>query len=159
MGRPTDIITTLEQSLKSVRKGRLFRRMRVFIEWPNIVGELNARMTRPVALRAGILMVKSESSAWCDRLRYMEEDLLNKIAEHIGAGHVRQIRFITGQLDSYRRAAKTPSELAPPADMTAIDQALTQPSIDGKEELKEDLRNLLKTLQSRNESRKRQAGT
>ncbi len=156
MARPTDIITTLEQSLKSVRKGRVFRRMRVFIEWPKIVGEANAKNTRPVSLRYGVLMIKSDNPAWTDRLKYMEEELIAKIAECIGAGHVREIRFVTGQLDTGRKAAK-PAPLPPPSDTRAIEKALAEASIQDKDELKDDLRQLLTTLQSRNERRKAKA--
>ncbi|MCB1152737.1 DUF721 domain-containing protein [bacterium] len=138
---------TLEAALKSVRKGVVFRRAKVVALWPKIVGETNARVCRPAGLRGGVLTIKSEDAAWLDRMRYMEPELLRRIAQHVGDGVVTRLRFVVGQLPG---PPATPAEVSLSEDEQAvIDQALANPHLAGKDELRSDLERLFRGIAAR----------
>lgn len=63
-------------------------------DWPRIVGARIARRTRCVGFKDGTLRVEVESSAWMHELGYLERDLIQKINRHLGAEHVRQVKFV-----------------------------------------------------------------
>ena len=149
-----DMNRVLDEAFRSVRKGRFLRHVRLFSEWPKIVGEVNAHMARPVAIRGGTLILKSEDAAWADRLKYIEDELIQRIAERIGDGVVQRIRFVIGELPgsaSPRRRAKKPS----PEAEARIRALLDTPKLAGKDALKKDLEKLLFTLSAGGKRRER----
>ena len=64
---------------------------RVFAAWPELVGESVAANTRPRSLRDGALVVAVEEPAWATQLRFLEADLLARLAEAVGAGQITRI--------------------------------------------------------------------
>lgn len=60
--------------------------------WPDIVGKDISAHTRPGPLRDLRLTVYVDSAVWLNELRrYAKGKLLQKIREHVGANHVREI--------------------------------------------------------------------
>ncbi len=149
-----DMNRILEETFKSVRKGRLLRHVRLFTEWPKIVGEVNARMARPMGIRGGTLILKSEDAAWADRLKYIEEELIERIAERIGEGIVRRIRFVIGELPGPGSPRRRPKKPSPEAE-ARIHALLDTPELAGKDALKQDLEKLLFTLSAGGTRRER----
>ncbi len=137
-----------EDALKSLRLGRLHRRLRLFGEWPRIVGESNARMCRPCSLRAGTLLVECEDSTWADKLKYMEEPFIERIAEMLGPGVVRRIRFVVGARRTPRRNRVERAPMTQ-ADEDRLARVLDRPGLADKPELREDLRSLYEHLVAR----------
>ena len=67
---------------------------RIIEEWPQIVGDHLARHSRPVALRSGILQIAViYAPVRYDLERNHKSSILKKLAEALGAGVVRGIRF------------------------------------------------------------------
>ena len=64
---------------------------RVFGAWPELVGERVAAHARPRWLRDGVLGVAVDEPAWATQLRYLEGDLLARLAERLGPGAVTRI--------------------------------------------------------------------
>ncbi|MCL4233301.1 MAG: DUF721 domain-containing protein [Deltaproteobacteria bacterium] len=148
MADPWPIERVFEDAFKSLRLGRLHRRLRLFGEWPRIVGDSNARMCRPCSLRAGTLIVECEDSTWADKLKYMEEPFMERISEMLGPGVVRRIRFVVGT----RRAPRRPAIARVPLsadDQARLDRALDRPGLADKPELREELRSLYEHLVAR----------
>jgi hypothetical protein len=145
MSEAMEMDRVLEDAFKSVRKGKIHRFVRIFTQWPAIVGEANARMARPAGLRGKTLVIKSEDSAWADKLRYMEVDLLKRIAEHVGVGCVTRLQFVVGEME---RAApeKRQQKKISAAQRRTIDRLLSAGVLDGKPVLKKEFAELFTGL-------------
>lgn len=63
----------------------------VFGGWADLVGERVAAHARPRALRHGVLLVAVDEPAWATQLRFLEADLLARLADRLGAGAVTRI--------------------------------------------------------------------
>jgi predicted nucleic acid-binding Zn ribbon protein len=64
---------------------------RVFDGWPEVAGEAVAAHARPTLLRDGRLVITADEPAWGTQLRYLEADLLGRIASRVGEGKVTRI--------------------------------------------------------------------
>jgi hypothetical protein len=69
----------------------------VFAAWPDLVGESVAGHCRPRALRAGRLVVVVDEPAWATQLRWLEADLLGRLAEVLGEGQVTAVEVVVGR--------------------------------------------------------------
>jgi predicted nucleic acid-binding Zn ribbon protein len=65
----------------------------LFEGWVELVGEQVAEHTLPKALRDGVLSVDVDDPAWANQLKYLEVDLLGRIAAQLGEGVVTEIRW------------------------------------------------------------------
>lgn len=139
----------MEDALKSVRLGRVHRRLRVFLEWEAIVGESTAGMARPVSLRAGQLTLRCENSAWADKLKYLEEMFLRRIAEQVGEGVVRRLHFAVGS--THRRPRRRPPAPVPLTthEKREIRAAFDRTGMDPDDALRRELQNLYERLVER----------
>lgn len=63
----------------------------VFAAWPDLVGESVAARARPRTLKDGTLVVHVDEPAWATQLRWLEADLLARLAEVVGEGQVTRI--------------------------------------------------------------------
>ena len=63
----------------------------VFAAWPELVGETVAANAEPRSLKGGRLVVAVEQPAWATQLRWLEADLLRRLAEVLGPGEVTAI--------------------------------------------------------------------
>jgi len=59
--------------------------------WPEVVGEAVAANTTPRSLREGVLVLAVEDPVWATQLRWLEADLLARVAEAAGPGVVERI--------------------------------------------------------------------
>ena len=77
----------------------------VFSGWENAVGTTVATHARPVSLSHGILVVVVDQPGWATELRYLSNDLLQRLAEVAGDGVVDAIEI---RVDSGPEKAKRP---------------------------------------------------
>ena len=63
----------------------------VFSRWTDIVGADVAANAKPLSLHDGRLVVAVEQPGWATQLRYLESDLIRRLAEACGDGVVRSI--------------------------------------------------------------------
>ncbi len=75
----------------------------VFGSWDRIVGEDIAVHAQPTALTDKILYVKAESTAWATQLRYLQAQILAKIAAAVGDGVVTGLRITGPTAPSWRK--------------------------------------------------------
>lgn len=85
----------------------------VFGAWENIVGADIAAHATPTALRDNILHVQAESTAWATQLRYVQSQLLAKIAAAVGDGVVTSMRITGPQGPSWRKGRRHVSGRGP----------------------------------------------
>ena len=55
----------------------------VLRRWPKIVGDAVAAHARPVRLAGGILVVAASDSAWVTQVRYLADEIRDRINEHM----------------------------------------------------------------------------
>lgn len=75
----------------------------VFGSWPAIVGPEIAAHAEPSALTDRVLHVRAESTAWATQLRYMQAQILAKIAAAVGDGVVKSLRITGPSAPSWRK--------------------------------------------------------
>jgi predicted nucleic acid-binding Zn ribbon protein len=63
----------------------------VFGQWAEIVGAQIAEHVSPAKLQDGCLVVVVDQPGWATQMRYLNDDLLARIAAVVGDGVVRQI--------------------------------------------------------------------
>jgi predicted nucleic acid-binding Zn ribbon protein len=63
----------------------------VTADWESAVGEDLAAHCRPESLRAGVLTITAESTAWATQIRLLTAPLIARITESFGAGLVRSV--------------------------------------------------------------------
>ncbi|MFT3660605.1 MAG: DUF721 family protein [Gordonia sp. (in: high G+C Gram-positive bacteria)] len=75
----------------------------VFGSWPTIVGPEIAAHAEPTDLSEGVLHIRAESTAWATQLRYMQAQILAKIAASVGHGVVKSLRINGPAAPSWRK--------------------------------------------------------
>jgi predicted nucleic acid-binding Zn ribbon protein len=63
----------------------------LFDRWPDAVGEQVASQASPISLRDGVLVVGVDDPAWATQLRFLEGELLTRLAAEFGADEVTSI--------------------------------------------------------------------
>lgn len=63
----------------------------VFGRWAEVVGGVLATRTRPVALEHATLVLEADDPAVVSHVRWLEQDLLARLAELLGAGRVQAV--------------------------------------------------------------------
>lgn len=66
----------------------------IWARWPQIAGPELARRVRPQALRGRTLVLAVSSSAWMQELSFLEQRLLDALADAVGPGVVEKIRLV-----------------------------------------------------------------
>ncbi|MDL9936623.1 DUF721 family protein [Gordonia sp. ABSL1-1] len=75
----------------------------LFGQWAQIVGADIAAHAQPVTLRDNVLHVQAESTAWATQLRYVQSQILAKIAAAVGDGMVTSLRITGPKAPSWRK--------------------------------------------------------
>jgi hypothetical protein len=63
-------------------------------EWAAIVGEVLAPHTSVRSVRDGVCTVEVDGPGWATQLRYAERQVVERAAEHCGAGVITSIRAV-----------------------------------------------------------------
>lgn len=63
----------------------------VFSDWETVAGELISKHTRPTKIVDGVLHLETDEPAWASEMRWMSEELLRRIQEHLGNDEVTEI--------------------------------------------------------------------
>ena len=65
----------------------------VIVSWADIVGEAIAKVTTPVRIENGILLVQVSNAPWRSELSMRRLEILEKVHTHSGKRLVKDIRF------------------------------------------------------------------
>ena len=76
-----------------------FKRYRLKLDWPTIVGKTIGAKCSPVGYANGILYVWVVSSAWMNQLTFARKELLKKINTYMGSAWAKEIRFTQDRRD------------------------------------------------------------
>jgi predicted nucleic acid-binding Zn ribbon protein len=67
---------------------------RVMVVWQDVVGAVVAEHTHVRSVRDGVCTVTVDAPVWATQLRYLEQALMDRAAEVLGAGVVRTLKVV-----------------------------------------------------------------
>lgn len=110
---PSPLAPLLEGVLANLDLRSRFREQQAVLAWPQIVGKVISSHARAEAVRDGVLLVATDTSAWAQELHLRRHDLLARVSEQLGEGLIREIHFQTGGRRRSRSRASEPAEFRP----------------------------------------------
>ena len=72
------------------------RRFQITQIYEETVGKVVARRSHPVGFNNGVLILKSQSTAWQNELTFLKEDLKSRLNEALGVPIIKDIRVVAG---------------------------------------------------------------
>jgi predicted nucleic acid-binding Zn ribbon protein len=90
---PRQAAESLDRLLASLGGPRASVLTTVFASWTELVGDTVAAHAQPRSLRRGVLVVTVDEPAWATQLRWLEADLLARMAEALGEAAVTAIEI------------------------------------------------------------------
>ncbi len=72
------------------------RRFQITRIYEDTVGKVVARRSHPVGFNNGVLVLKSQSTAWQNELTFLKEDLKVRLNEALGSAIIQDIRVVAG---------------------------------------------------------------
>lgn len=100
---PTELRALLDRVLRGFGAPGTDAVELVFGRWAEVVGGVLAARTRPVALEQETLVLEADDPAVVSHVRWLEQDLLTRLAELLGAGRVRRVEVRVARPGSRRR--------------------------------------------------------
>ena len=98
VGPPTPLGDTLNELIERQGWGERLGASRMAARWEEIVGPDLAQQCEPVRLAGGTLVIRAATPTWATQLRYLTPQLKTNAAQVLGAGAVREVRVIVGDL-------------------------------------------------------------
>jgi predicted nucleic acid-binding Zn ribbon protein len=62
--------------------------------WPEIVGTALAAHVHVRSVRDGVCTIEVDGPVWATQVRYLGDDLLARVRERLGPGHVTSVRVV-----------------------------------------------------------------
>jgi predicted nucleic acid-binding Zn ribbon protein len=78
----------------------------LLVSWPDIVGAESAQHTEPIAIEAGVLTVRCDSTAWRTQMNLMRSRVVANIEERHGAAGIVDVRFTGPDTPSWKRGPR-----------------------------------------------------
>ncbi|MGH2772278.1 MAG: DUF721 domain-containing protein [Actinomycetota bacterium] len=91
MPDPDPLASLLAKAAESLGIQNPIQAARLFRDWEEIVGATVAGKCRPVALKGGVLKVRTASAAWASEFRYLAPSVIARINGELGAEVVTEI--------------------------------------------------------------------
>ncbi len=88
---PIPLSSSLDAVVRSWRGGDGRTTASVFASWEAAVGEHLAQHARPLSLDEGCLVVEVHEPGWATQLRFLEADLLERLAGVVGPGRILRL--------------------------------------------------------------------
>lgn len=64
----------------------------IFARWEQVVGTELARRCRPTSLKGGVLRIRMESAVWASEIRYLGEEIIERINRAVGSNVVSELK-------------------------------------------------------------------
>ncbi|MCG6892774.1 MAG: DUF721 domain-containing protein [Desulfobacteraceae bacterium] len=97
--KPEHIGSVLPRVLREFRPPREGDLGQIEGVWKTIVGTAVAENARPYAVKGGVVLVHVSSSVWIHHLRFLRQDIVDKINNAIGTALVEELKFKIGPLE------------------------------------------------------------
>ena len=96
--RPEHIGSILKQLFQDQKWENSIEASLPFLRWQEIVGSQLAKQTQPEYLKDGVLQVRVENSVWLNHLRFLGEELRQKLNQELPSLEIKELRFRQGTL-------------------------------------------------------------
>ncbi len=135
--RPEHIGSILKQLFQNQKWENNIEASLPLLRWQEIVGSQLARQTQPEFFKDGVLQVRVENSVWLNHLRFLGEELRQKLNKELPSLEIKELRFRQGTLDKVQSSPPSPDS-----------HAVSDPQGDGRppQPLSQEQRRLLKTI-------------
>ena len=125
----------------------------LLLRWEELVGPKIASQSQPEFLQEDVLQVRVENSVWLSHLRFLEEELRQRINEKLSSHTIKGLRFRQGPLNFDKPQLSTTNE---EAKQSSLPQAKPLPPLSPEQQqllekipdldLRRDLEALLRKL-------------
>lgn len=93
-GAPPQLLAqALQKALKKWHLSQDLHRHEVLGHWPEIAGEQVASRSRPLRFHGNMLVVEVDHPAWLQELKFLKEEILQKIAQAFPKSKIKGLRF------------------------------------------------------------------
>ena len=99
--------STIDSLMEDFRWQSQMEEAELFVRWPEIVGELNAKNTQPENLANGKLTIRCKSTAWATQLRLMQTQILEKISSSFHELEIKSISFLGPDAPSWKKGPRS----------------------------------------------------
>ena len=89
----------LASSMKRRGYGKKISEAMIFLDYPELVGEQIAKVTRPLHLKDGIMFIGVESPVWSHHLHFFKPEIMKKLNSQFDRKLVKDIKFQIRTLD------------------------------------------------------------
>jgi predicted nucleic acid-binding Zn ribbon protein len=89
---PARVVDALDAIRRELGMGAPSEIDALLASWDGLVGAALAAHSRPQTIRGGVLVVVADGAAWAGQLRYLDQVLVERIAEEVPAVTVREVR-------------------------------------------------------------------
>ena len=110
---PEHIGAILKQLFREQEWEKHLEASRLLLRWQELVGPKVAEQSQPEFLKDGVLQVRVENSVWLNHLRFLEQELRQKLNKKLSPQKIKEIRFRQGPLDLDQPPPSKPDEGAP----------------------------------------------
>lgn len=83
---PTQITEALDQLAKFIGSPSSTAMSRLFSGWEKIIGPTLAAICQPLSIKDGTLTLSVSDPAWVTQVRFLENEIISKVADHVGEG-------------------------------------------------------------------------
>jgi predicted nucleic acid-binding Zn ribbon protein len=135
--RPEHIGSILKQLFREQKWENNIEASLPLLRWQEIMGSQLAKQTQPEFLKDGVLQIRVENSVWLNHLRFLGEELRQKLNEELPSLEIKELRFRQGTLDKVQ--SDLPSTESRAASALERDEGPRQP-------LNQEQRRLLETI-------------
>jgi predicted nucleic acid-binding Zn ribbon protein len=104
---PITASRTIDSLMEDFRWQSQLEEAELFVRWPEIVGELNAKNTQPENLANGKLTIRCKSTAWATELRLMQTQILEKISSSFPELEIKSISFLGPDAPSWKKGPRS----------------------------------------------------
>jgi len=129
---------------------------RILGQWEGMVGNVISRHAQPLSIRGKSLSVQVDSPVWMQQLSLLKPELIEKANGVLGAGSIKEIMLVLGDV---RSAGKQKERAEPLPPLNDEEQKLVEGVISevADPEIKDALRKLMeKDLRSRKKAVRRE---
>jgi predicted nucleic acid-binding Zn ribbon protein len=106
---PVHVGTSVERVLRHLGAPTSDALETVFGRWATLVGPKIAAHAAPIGVATGRLTVRADDPAWANQLRWLEQELLDRLASALGPGVVTAIDVRVGPADAGRPGYQRPA--------------------------------------------------
>jgi predicted nucleic acid-binding Zn ribbon protein len=86
--------TSLDALLVTLGLSKKIKQHAIINQWADLVGASISSVAMPDRIYDGVLFVKVKNISWRTELSFQKKQIMQKIEEEIGAGLIKDIRFI-----------------------------------------------------------------